>query len=55
VSATAKASRYKLTPPRAAASTASPAPKASPRASVNGKPAPARPAGRSRGGRSRTA
>jgi hypothetical protein len=48
VLAVAKASKYKLTPPRTAAGTARPASKAASRAAVNGKATAATPASRSR-------
>ena len=53
VMAAAKASKYKLTPPRGAASPTPPVRKASATASGNGKPTPVKTAGRSRAGRSR--
>jgi hypothetical protein len=52
VVATAKASKYKLTPPRGVAVAAPSARKAAPKASGNGKVAPAGAAGRRRGGSS---
>jgi hypothetical protein len=55
VMATAKASKYKLTPPRTAASPTPSARKASQKPSGNGKPTPAKATGRRRGGRSRAA
>lgn len=55
VVAAAKASRYKLTPPRAAASPTSTPRRRSPQASANGKPTPTKVGGRGRSGRSRTA
>jgi hypothetical protein len=55
VAATAKASKYKLTPPRAAAAAAPPAAKAPSRASKNGKATPAKATPRSRVTRTRTA
>lgn len=54
VIATAKASRYKLTPPRATATT-TPVPKTSPKASRNGKPTSAKAPRRRRASRSRAA
>ena len=51
VVATAKASRYKLTPPRTAASAAVAVAKAPPRVSANGKTHPAKAARRPRGAR----
>ena len=55
VIATAKASKYKLTPPRAAASPTRPSPTTRPKASRKGKATPAKAVGRSRAGRSRAA
>jgi hypothetical protein len=54
VSATARASRYKLTPPRATATT-TPVPKTGAKASRNGKATSAKAPGRRRASRSRAA
>jgi hypothetical protein len=54
VLATAKASKYKLTPPRAAAGAALSAAKEASRASGNGKATPAKAAPRTRAKRART-
>lgn len=53
VIATAKASKYKLTPPRATATATPPVRTTSPKASRNGKAAVAKAGGRGRAGRPR--
>lgn len=55
VTAAAKASKYKLTPPCGAAGPTPTARKANATASNNGKPTPVKAAGRRRAGRSRAA
>lgn len=55
VVAAAKASKYKLTPPRVGTTITPPAAKTSPKGSRNGNPAPARGGRHSRGGRSHAA
>ena len=55
VIATAKASKYKLTPPRTAARTTATTREVSQKAPANGKAVTAKPAGRARAGRSRRA